>query len=163
MSAEKPRVVLDCMIYLQAIVRETSPAAACLRLSESHRIELFISRQIVAEIQNVLSRDHIRRRFKTITDESAARFIERVRKTANLIRTVPRRFRYEERDVKDEPYINLAVRVRADYLVSRDKDLLDLMDWSREAGRDFQKRFPFLKITTPEAFLDEIEKNRAAE
>jgi predicted nucleic acid-binding protein len=60
-------------------------------------------------------------------------------------------------------FINLAIKVRADYLVSRDKDLLDLMDWSREAGRDFQKRFRFLKITTPEAFLDEIEKSKAAE
>jgi hypothetical protein len=37
------------------------------------------------------------------------------------------------------------------------------MDWNQDAGRDFQKRFRFLKITTPEVFLDEIEKSRAAE
>jgi predicted nucleic acid-binding protein len=96
MSDAKPRVVLDCMVYLQAIVRETSPAATCLRLSESREIELFISRQIIAEVQNVLSRDHVRGRFKTITDESAASFIERVRQTSKLIKTVPRRFSYEE-------------------------------------------------------------------
>ena|SRR2546428_12776728 len=163
MIAEKPRGVLDCMIYLQAVARETSPAAACLRLSESRRIELFISRQIIAEVRDVLSRDDIRRRFKTVTDESVANFIERVRKTSKLIKTIPKRFDYRERDVKDEPYINLAIRVRADYLVSRDKDLLDLMSWNREAGRDFQKRFPFLKIVTPEDFLDEIEQSGAAQ
>lgn len=161
MSDGKPRVVFDCMVYLQAAAREASPARACLRLAESHRIDLFISRKIMAEVQDVLSRDRIRQRFDALTDQSVAIFIDRVRKAASLIKTVPKRFSYEERDVKDEPYINLAIKVRADYLVSRDNDLLDLMSWHTDAGRDFQKRFPFLRITTPEDFLDEMDGGAA--
>jgi len=147
------------MIFLQAVVRETSNAAACFRLAEDHRIQLFISRAILAEVINVLSRDHIRQRFETITDDRVAKFIDRVRKAATYLRTVPKHFDYQERDVKDEPYINLAVEVRANYLVSRDTDLLDLMNWNQNTGREFQKRYRFLKILTPEPFLAEIEKD----
>lgn len=158
MSNEKPRIVLDCMVCLQAAAREESPAAACLRLAENHYVQLFISRAIIKEIEDVLSRDYIRARFKTLTDVSVKAFIERLREAADLVRTVPRRFNYERRDVKDEPYINLAIEIQAHYLVSRDKDLLDLMKWEKEEGREFQKRFRFLKIVTPENFLVSVEK-----
>jgi len=158
MNAEKPRVVFDCMVYLQAAARGLSRARACLRLAEIRQIHLFISRPIVAEVQDVLSRDRIRQRFDALTDESVAIFLDRVRKASRLIKTVPKRFDYQERDAKDEPYINLAVEVQADYLVSRDNDLLDLMRWDRDAGREFQKRFRFLKVVTPEVFLDEMKK-----
>ena len=156
MSTKKPHVVLDCMVCLQAAAKEESSAAACLRLAENHHVRLFISRAIIKEIEDVLSRDYIRARFKTLTDTSVRAFIERLREAADLIRTVPRHFNYERRDVKDEPYINLAVEAQAHYLVSRDHDLLDLMKWEKEEGREFQKRFRTLKIVTPETFLAEI-------
>lgn len=155
MTSEKTRVVFDCMVCLQAAARETSPAAACLRLAEQRHIRLFISRAILREVQDVLSRDYIRARFPALTDESVAAFIERLRQAAEYIRTVPRHFQYESRDVKDEPYINLAIETQAHFLVSRDNDLLDLMKWEKEAGREFQKRFRFLKIVDPVAFLKE--------
>ena len=66
------------------------------------------------------------------------------------------------RDPKDEPYINLAIEMKADYLVSRDHDLLDLMKWDKEEGREFQKRFRFLKIVTRESFLAAVEKGDEA-
>lgn len=156
MNSSTPHVVFDCMVYLQAVVRDTSLAAKCLRLAETRQVELFISRKIIAEIQDVLSRDKIRERFKTITDERVREFLQRVQKTAKRIHPVPLHFDYHERDAKDEPYLNLAIEVSADYLVSRDNDLLDLMSWKREAGREFQKRYRLLKIVTPDAFLAEI-------
>ncbi|MCI0486004.1 MAG: putative toxin-antitoxin system toxin component, PIN family [Blastocatellia bacterium] len=152
--------MLDCMLYLQAAAREESSAAACLRLAENHYIRLFISRDIIREVENVLSRDYIREHFKTLTDTSVAAFLERMRQASEYVRNVPKHFDYQERDVKDEPYINLAIEVQANYLVSRDNDLLDLMKWEREASREFQKRFRFLKIVTPDVFLKEIEKRR---
>ena len=89
----------------------------------------------------------IRARFQALTEETVSRFLERLRDISEFVRAVPRTFLYEERDVKDEPYINLAIKVEAHYLLSRDKDLLDLMRWETEAGREFQKRFRFLKTT----------------
>ena len=73
------------------------------------------------------------------------------------MRNVGKHFTYP-RDPDDEPYLNLAIEVSADYLISRDNDLLDLMNWNQEAGRDFQKRFRFLKIVTPEEFLRVMEQ-----
>lgn len=159
MSNEKPRRVLDCMVCIQAAAREESPAAACLRLAENHHVRLFISRAIINEVEDVLSRDYIRARFRTLTDASVKAFIDRLREASDLIRTIPRRFNYERRDVKDEPYINLAIETQSHYLVSRDNDLLDLMKWEKEEGREFQKRFRFLKIVTPENFLASVDKS----
>jgi putative PIN family toxin of toxin-antitoxin system len=155
---EKPRVVFDCMVCLQAAAREQSRAAACFRLAENHFVQLFISRAVVKEVEDVLSRDYIRAHFQTLTDESVKTFIERERYAAEFVRTVPRHFNYERRDVKDEPYINLAIEVQAHYLVSRDDDLLDLMKWNREAGREFQKRFRTLQIVAPEEFQRVMEQ-----
>jgi predicted nucleic acid-binding protein len=52
------------------------------------------------------------------------------------------------RDPDDEPYVNLAVAAGARYLVTRDKDLLDLME-----DADFRRRFATLAILDPAAFL----------
>mgnify|MGYP000075372979 CR=1 FL=1 len=156
MSAHKPRVVFDCMVYLQAAARETSGAGACWLMAKKRQIKLFTSWEILNEVQDVLGRDRIRQRFNTLTDESVADFIADARKVAAVLRKVPSYFDYHERDAKDEPYLNLAIEVSADYLISRDNDLLDLMSWKRETGREFQKRYPFLRIVTPETFLAEV-------
>lgn len=80
-----------------------------------------------------------------------------MRKSSALIETVPKRFDYP-RDVDDEAYVNLAIEAEADFLVSRDKDLLDLMKWTSQDGREFQKRFRFVKILDPVEFLREISR-----
>lgn len=156
MIADKPRVVFDCMVYLQAAAREISRAATCWQMAKARQIRLFASREILNEVHDVLGRDRIRQRFDMLTDESVADFIADVRKVAAVLSNVPSHFDYYERDAKDEPYLNLAIEVSADYLISRDNDLLDLMSWKREVGREFQKRYRCLKIVTPEAFLAEI-------
>ena len=46
----RPRVVFDCMVYLQATVSESGPAAALLRLIESDTLALFASDDILEEV-----------------------------------------------------------------------------------------------------------------
>ena len=53
-----------------------------------------------------------------------------------------------ERDPKDEPYINLALASQASYLVTWDRDLLELMN-----DEAFRQRFPQLTILEPPALL----------
>src|SRR5437588_12822653 len=98
----------------------------------------------------------LRASMQKLSDVAIEALFERLDQHATLIRQVPRRFVYP-RDPKDESYINLAIEIKADYLVSRDDDLLDLMKWEKEEGREFQKRFRFLKILTPEEFLAIVE------
>ena len=148
-------VVFDCMLFLQATANRKSPAARALDLLESNKVRLFVSRQTLKELRQVLSRPEVRKSLPGITDESVEALFVRLRKKAILVKDVPQAFKYP-RDPKDEPYINLAVAVDAIYLVSRDTDLLDLMRWDTEEGRDFQKRFRHLKIIDPVTFLREI-------
>lgn len=56
-----------------------------------------------------------------------------------------------KRDPKDEPYLNLALAAGARYLVTRDHDLLDLMN-----DEDFRRRYPDLIILDPAAFLRDL-------
>src|SRR6266852_911870 len=90
------------MVYLQAAAREESPAAACLRLAENHLVQLFVSSDILDEIEDVLSRPNIRARFSELTYETVTALVERLRKTAELVGRVPKRFTFA-RDVNDEP------------------------------------------------------------
>ena len=84
-------------------------------------------------------------------------FLTDVLATSRWVRHLLARYAFA-RDPKDAPYINLAITVEADYLVSRDKDLLDLMtDYTLEA-KEFRQRFRSLKVVDPVAFLQKMDK-----
>jgi predicted nucleic acid-binding protein len=73
----------------------------------------------------------------------------------DTVSDVPKVFTYP-RDPDDEPQINLAVAAGAQYLVTWDNDLLDLMNEKKAAGSDFRRRFPHLLILSPVALIREI-------
>jgi len=77
------------------------------------------------------------------------------------VRNVPNVFDYP-RDPKDERYVDLAAEIEADFLLTRDNDLLDLMSLSSELAKQFRQRFPRLLILNPVHFLDEL-KSRMPE
>jgi len=85
--------------------------------------------------------------------------IENLLYRGRFYRQIRKHFEYP-RDPKDEPYVNLAVEASADFIMTRDTDLLDLMKWSSEAGREFQKRFPSLRILDPVAFLKLLDEQK---
>ena len=84
-------------------------------------------------------------------------FIESIERQAVMLHDVPRVFEYQ-RDPKDEPYINLALAAGATYLVSRDKDVLDLADSSNPEGERLRKMSADLKILDPITFLRDLEQ-----
>jgi putative PIN family toxin of toxin-antitoxin system len=143
------------MTYLQAAASTEGPAAAALRLLEAGAISLFLSEAVLREVRDVLSRPRVRRKNPQLTDESVAAFLQSLSEKATLVDPVPEQFSYP-RDPKDEPYVNLALAARALYLVSWDKDLLDLMRTDLPEGQAFQERFPGLTILDPVTFLREM-------
>jgi putative PIN family toxin of toxin-antitoxin system len=149
-KVEKPGAVFDCMVYLQAVVSTRGPAAEALRFLETGRISLFVSDQILAELRDVLTRSKLRRQKRSLTDERIRAFFQLLSGKAVLVQDVPKQFTYA-RDPDDEPYVNLALVAGARYLVTRDKDLLELMN-----DESFRTRFPGLMILDPVAFLQEI-------
>jgi putative PIN family toxin of toxin-antitoxin system len=134
-------VVFDCVVFLQGLIKESGPAVTCLERFEHGRFLLAVSPELVDELYDVLYRSSLRQTFSLLTKEKADRLIEVLLLRGKLFRNVPRRFELP-RDPDDEAYLNLAIEARARFLVTRDRDLLDLMRWDTKEGRDFQTRFP---------------------
>jgi putative PIN family toxin of toxin-antitoxin system len=149
---DKPRVVFDCKVLLQAAAREKSAAAKCLNLAESGLVQVYVSREVLAEAEDVLNRPEIRSHFPDLSDEIVGAFLKRLLKHSTLVRRVPKKFSYP-RDEGDEPYINLAVAAGADYIISRDRDLLDLMTGHSDECKEFRQRFRPLRVVEPIEFL----------
>jgi putative PIN family toxin of toxin-antitoxin system len=144
----QPRAVFDCMVFLQATARPAGPAARLfIDFVESPRLTLFVSDAIIDEMRDVLGRPRIRAKNPTITDEFVVEFCGRVQLLAHRIDPVPAVFTLA-RDPDDEPYLNLAIAVSADYLVTRDNDMLELME-----DAAFRAQYPKLTILDPVALL----------
>jgi uncharacterized protein len=146
----KPRVVYDCMIFLQGAAFPRGPAGACLRLVDEGRVTLCLSGAILNEIRDVLSRPTTLRKFPQLSPEWVVTFVESV-ESKGLLLPEPPRVLILDRDPKDEPYLNLSLAAGANYLVTRDRDLLDLM-----SDDEFQRRGPPFVVLEPAAFLGAI-------
>lgn len=142
--------VFDCMVYVQAALGSKGPAFACLSLAEQNRITLHLSPAILEEVKRTLDRPSLRRRYSKLTDERVERFLERIVIAGKPSDDPPHVFSLP-RDPKDEPYLDLAIATQASFIVSRDKDLLSLMD-----DDAFKSTYPGLSIVEPHAFLARI-------
>lgn len=159
---EIPVTVYDCGVFLQGLLSKSGPAVACLELVEQNRVRLVMSEAVLAEIKDVLSRPRLRERNPRLTDETVENLIDLILLRAEFVASVPAHFIYS-RDPNDEPYLNLAVETEAIFLVSRDNDLLDLMNDFTDEAKDFRRRSRRLKILNPSKFLEEIQKLQIAD
>ncbi len=146
------RVVFDCNIFLQALARPQSPAGICFQLAEQGIIHIYISDEIMTEIGDVLRRPVIQTRFPQLTETVIGAFLEHIRRIGLYYSAIPHHVSYL-RDVDDEPYLNLAISVNADFLVSRDNDLLGLMTSYDDVSSAFRRQWYWLKIVDPLTFL----------
>ena len=149
--------VFDCMVYLQAAISDNGPAAELLRHVESGNISLYVGREILQELHDVISRRKAFDKYPHLTVEFVEGFLLRIAKTSIYLKSFQPHFAYS-RDPKDEKYINLAVEAEANYLVSHDKDLLDLMTDYTDEAKEFRQRFRHLKIVSPVEFLRLVRK-----
>lgn len=150
-------VVYDCMVFLQGLISESGAAVDCFELFENGIVELFVSEEVLAEIQDVITRPKLQAKYSRLTIERAEKLVEILRTKATLIKDVPSVFNYP-RDPKDEKYINVAAAAGAAYIISRDADLLDLMTGFDEESKNFRRKFRLLKVIEPFEFLKIVEE-----
>ncbi len=144
------KVVFDCMIFLQAAVNPNGPAAECFRAVRQRRLELYVSRAVLDEVADVLRRLSLKRRFPRLTEGFVTEFISHLVGNSVFIDDVPDVIRLT-RDPKDECYLNLARRVGAIYLVTRDNDLLDIA-----ADSELRQLLCRTEIVRPEELLERL-------
>ncbi len=150
-----PRVVFDCMVFVQAAARPNGPAAACVARAEAGDVELLVSRDTLDELRDVLNRPKVQQGFRTLTPEVVGAFLARVERFAVPVDPVPETVTLA-RDPKDSKYLNLALAGGAELIVSRDNDLLDLMTSGDAEPLAFRTAHPRLKVLDPVAFLNAI-------
>lgn len=148
--------MFDCNLFFRAAIQNHGYAYRCVLLLDFPRFTLYYSQQILDEINDVLRRPSLRQRFPQLTDENIDDLLQKLEHQAVKITNVPETFRYS-RDPDDEIYVNLALVTNARYLVTYDRDLLDLMVKNNEDAISFRHRFPGLKIVDPQAFLEMLE------
>jgi hypothetical protein len=156
MFDKKPAVIFDCNIYIQIVLNSFGIAKRCYDLVDKGEIELFVTQEILEEVAEVLSRPRIKKLVPALTEEMIDEFLADVASKAVVIKNAPKEFEYK-RDPDDAIYINLAIIIPADYLISLDKDLLDLMKNQYQESQEFMRRYPFIKVMKPKEFLELIE------
>jgi len=117
-------------------------------LVEKGEVRVFITEAILAEIEDVLNRPKLRRKYSVLTDEKIAGVLQSVRAHTVVIENTNQIYAFE-RDPNDEVFINLALACEAKFIVSRDNDLLDL-----RKDESFKISFPQLRIVSPAEFLE---------
>ena len=150
------RAVFDCMLYLQAVTNEHGVAFKCFRLAEEKKVTLAVSPAILAEVRDVLGRDYLARKFRTLTVERTARFLDRVLAFAELSADPPNFFDLP-RDPNDERYLDLAIEKSSHLVTWNERHLTYLMRKDTPEGVDFCQRFPDVKIVDPVSFTRIVE------
>ena len=157
MIAPTDKVVLDCVVYAQALINPRGPAGRCIELARQGRFWLIASTYVHGEIRELPSKI---RASLGVSAERIERLIAEVASCSVVVENVPAVYAHPV-DPDDSHYIDLAIVTDAQLIVSRDRHLLELIDQATVAGREFQSRFPAMRIITPDALLKEVEASRA--
>jgi putative PIN family toxin of toxin-antitoxin system len=146
------KAVFDCNIYLQALGNKHGAAGQCLHAALAGQFLLFVDRPLLEELFEVVTRPTVARKLRVLPS-AVEELREQLRAKAVLVDVVPCVFQYP-RDPDDAHYVDLAVATDAMLIVSRDADLLDLMNDRNPDGVALRARYPDLRILTPPTFLN---------
>ena len=137
------RVVIDANVIISAAFRG-HPLRPVVRAIEED--EVYVSKAIERELTGVFSKLS-----KKLTREQITFLNERIREILAMAKHVSVSTRVVlSRDAKDDHYLSLCKEVRADFLVTGDKDLLSI---SPEA---LTKNEISCRIVTPQEFMEGV-------
>jgi putative PIN family toxin of toxin-antitoxin system len=139
-----PRAVLDTTVLVSAFLNPNPGGVSfeVLRLAKDGAYALCVSDDILDEVaQTLITHERIRRRY-SYPDSAIVEFCKEVSRLATVIGEVPAI--EVVRDPNDDMILACAIAASADYLVTRDKDLLAL--GTHET----------IRVVTPETFLQAL-------
>lgn len=135
------KAILDTSILVSAFLKHEGVNAKVL-LGGKGQYELYLSEDILEETNIVLlTYERIRKKYH-YTDDEVLEYLETLRVVAKeVIKKLPK-IRVIERDPKDDPVLACALKVKANYIVSKDDHLRDL------------KEYRGIKIVSSQEFLE---------
>ncbi|MBI3859111.1 MAG: putative toxin-antitoxin system toxin component, PIN family [Thaumarchaeota archaeon] len=139
------RVTLDTNVLVSAFISKRGDSADVLDLIATFdEITLVLSKEILEEFNDVMSRKEVATRFD-YSRADISRFEVAVRDVAEVV-PMKSSFKAVREDPDDDVVVNTAVDGRADYIVSGDRHLREL------------KKFRGVRIVSPKIFLSILTK-----
>lgn len=132
------RAVLDLNVYVSALINPMGTPAQVVRLGLQRRYEIVVCPALLGELAEVLGRDGFRRYFSV---DEAAEFVGAVAGASDEVDD-PATVEPVSRDLDDDYLVALA-RAAADWLVTGDPDLLEIVE-------------PPVPIVSPGVFVAEL-------
>lgn len=125
MPANRLAAVFDSSTLVSAFLNRGGVSYELLRFANDDAFQLVLSEDILAETARVLLESpHIRQRYR-YQNERVIQYITGLRILAHIQTDFPQ-LQNVVRDPNDDMIVACAVGSDADYIVARDKDLLDL-------------------------------------
>jgi len=118
---EKLRAVIDTQIFLRAVINQRSLPAKIVYDYEDDYI-LIVSEATLAEIEDIISRPKVRKKFEFPENQISELLIRLARGERTIVHDIPA----ISRDSKDDMILACALSGNAHYIVSEDQDLLVL-------------------------------------
>jgi putative PIN family toxin of toxin-antitoxin system len=152
--SESPRfpVVFDCNVFAQALINPRGPAGACVVAAQGGWVRVFVSDHLLREIRELPRKLPAR---LLVTDDRVESLIFDMAAYTELVDPVPSIFVYS-RDPDDAHYVDLALMTGANLVVSRDRDLLDLMSDANPDGKALRDGHPEFRVLTPPELLQQL-------
>ncbi|MEK7521220.1 MAG: putative toxin-antitoxin system toxin component, PIN family [Patescibacteria group bacterium] len=134
------KVVFDTVVFVRGLINPHNFAGKVL-FTKGSQYRLFVSKSVLVEILEVLQRPELTKKFKTLENLDKAKVLELLKNAEVVeVESTPT----ASRDLKDNKFLALVEAAGADYLVSEDRDLLDL------------KEYKSTKIVDTETFLNTL-------
>lgn len=134
------KVVLDSTVIVSAFLAKTGVSAELLHKAKDGGFDMCLAEEILEEVQRALLQyQKIRKRYH-YTDQAVIQFVQNIRIVAHLITGLPS-IEVVNSDPNDNMVVACALKAGANYIVTRDNDLLSL------------KIYEDIKIVTPENFI----------
>ena len=141
------RAVLDANVYVSAAIRPEGPPGKVLeQLLHESAFELVMSPAIIDEVVETLEDPKVRRHIRAKTDASA--WFETIVVLADVV-AGKHELSGVSRDPDDDKYLATAIEGRATFVVTGDRDLLDMREHNG------------VRIVNARQFLEVLGRNRA--
>ncbi len=117
------RVVIDTNVLVSALIDDGKPRRLVVELLDKHTV--ILSRQMLAELADVLSRDKF-----SVTSSQVDRFVSSLVRISKIVPDNSQ-FKAVLEDPDDNKVLNTAVSGRADFIVTGDHHLLVLSQFKK--------------------------------
>ena len=141
------RVVLDTNLVISAILSPEGKPAAILRMVLNAELDLVLSPALLEEISLVLNYEKIRKLFikRSVTPQKIKDALQKIVKTAIVVSGKTKVHRIDK-DPSDNMLLSCAIEGKADFIISGDHHLTDLIS------------FEGISIVNPDTFLKFMKK-----